>query len=85
MGVQIWASRRQELRFDAFVVEQIAERRAELAIAVHQDVLLAEQEAVLEVRQFPGVMSKAAIRRWAEVKSLSSKVSARQPSRPSPL
>jgi hypothetical protein len=57
VGVQVRTSRRQAYWFHAGVAENLAEFCGVLAIAVHQQVSLGAQEAVLAIHQTAGDLS----------------------------
>ena len=50
--IQIWRSWRKPHALHTFIFEHRTERIAELTVAVHDQVTLAVQESVLEIRQF---------------------------------
>ena len=54
MGIQIWALRWQTHRLYISIAQDRSERRAEVGIATHQDILLSVQESVERVREVPG-------------------------------
>ncbi len=52
--VQVWASRRQTNRLHALVTQEVSKRPTERRVAVHDQVLLVLEKAVLMVGQFEG-------------------------------
>ena len=58
-------ARRQSYRLHMLALQDTAKCCAECAVAVHQEITLAIQEAILEVRQFTGdLLHPGSIRIW---------------------